>query len=644
MTNASRQKSYRHHRGSAHRKIDSEHSPKRQPGLRQQAREASGCSQLLAADIAALREDLSRIQGHVKELGTDKSKDTEDIHELSKVALTKIASACYTLSAESIQDVDLMSKVVFSLFSRDLIKVPVSSSPQQDTIELLCQFFISAYKYEQSKENVDADSNLSGTGTITSPSPVDDPDRVKVDILRALSAVLFENGFRLKNSLEDLLEIIVAVGKDTRRQEQSELRRMALNCMANLVCKTGHLLSTYHEQMYELLLANLTITSQFDPSSASGVSSTSRRRDRGSDRKLISSALRALHFLLQEDKRMSTRSLAPFINIVCRFMFYTSENLTMQSTSVSSSTSVFNAGVIQRSVYSSPSTNMVSLVKSAGVGSSNISPSQQHSLDISEPSSFISYRNMQSSDSEYSDSELGAHLSHRRQHDGKVRLNALLCLQALARGAPKQLQPHWPKFLTSSNAAPMMAGTHKAPSLIGLISTDPIFNVRSAACAVLGSILENSKQYLAMAEEERNTAGLSGLAIRNQTGLLALSERIGIMVRELHIGIATAMNALDKLVVEHGVIIPMIKCCSSIVANCSYEKMRPGLALLVWRSIERFMDSNDCDAFFPLGSVEQFVCNSRHTAAYSVILNSITQCQCQYQCYSGATLKTFMLG
>ncbi|KAF9995871.1 HEAT repeat-containing protein 6 [Entomortierella chlamydospora] len=402
-------------------------------------------------------------------------------------------------------------------------------------------------------------------------------ERKKVDILRALSAVLFENGSNVKDTLQDLFQIISVAGRNAGQREQSELRRMALNCMANMVHKTGALFSDLHDGMYEILLSNLVLTPQYDANPLAGATSATHRKDRGSERKLISSALRALHFLLQEDKNITTRSIPPLMNVICRFMFFTSENWVSQP-AMTATSSAPNIGVIQRSSYSIPA-SIISYSKATGIGSS------LQMLDNSE-SSLSSYRGMQSSDSEYSDSESGIHLAQTRQHDGKVRLNALLCLQALSRAAPKQLQPHWPKFLTSSSSAPMTAGTYKAPSLIGLIGSDPIYNVRSAACVVLGNILENSKQYLAMAEE--NTS-LSGAKI--QTGLLALSERVGLMMRELHVSFALSMDKVDSSV-DQVIVAQMIRCCSLIVANCSYEKMRPGLPLLVYRSIEKFLDSN----------------------------------------------------
>ncbi|KAF9347375.1 HEAT repeat-containing protein 6 [Mortierella sp. AD094] len=578
MSNASRQRHYRHHRGApAHHGVETGDASRRQLGSRQ-PRQApplgtSDCLPLAPKDSASLKEDLIRILDRVKELESDKTRESVNTENLSQIAQEKLALASHALSTEP-EDIDLMSKAVFALFNQDLVKVPANSAPSGNLVESLCRFFITAYNTEELQGSRTVETFPSTVGTNSTSV---EAERKKVDILRALSAVLFENGSSVKGTLQDLFQIITVAGGNTGQHEQSELRRMAINCMANMVHKTGALFSGLHDRMYEILLSNLVLTPHYEASPLAGATNATRRKDRGSERKLISSALRALHFLLQEDKNISTRSIPPLMNVICRFMFFTSENWVSQPATTTTS-STLNIGVIQRSSYSTPA-SIISYSKTTGIGSS------LQMLDSSE-SSLSSHRGMQSSDSEYSDSESGIHLAQRRQHDGKVRLNALLCLQALARAAPKQLQPHWPKFLTSSSSAPMAAGTYKAPSLIGLIGSDPIYNVRSAACVVLGNILENSKQYLAMAEE--NTS-LSGAKI--QTGLLALSERVGLMMRELHVSFALAMDKVDSSV-DQVIVAQMIKCCSLIVANCSYEKMRPGLPLLVFRSIEKFLDSN----------------------------------------------------
>lgn len=61
---------------------------------------------------------------------------------------------------------------------------------------------------------------------------------------------------------------------------------MALNCLANLVHKTGPLYSTYHDRIYDLLLSNLMSTSYYEVGTTVSLSSTVRRKDRASERKV----------------------------------------------------------------------------------------------------------------------------------------------------------------------------------------------------------------------------------------------------------------------------------------------------------------------------------------------------------------------
>ncbi|KAI8361925.1 armadillo-type protein [Mortierella sp. GBAus27b] len=541
MAQAPRQRNYRHHRGtSAQRRHDSDDSSRRNPSLRQR-RDTSpdpgiDPSPCRSKDAASLRDDLVQVLAKVKEYGSDRTKDAGKDQGFSQ-ACTPSSNSCNSVLADEpkgyvlmIKDVDLMSKVAFAVFNQDLIKVSkldmhtqglvlqrstsnpseqlqndnkaaTLSPPTKHIVDTLSGFFIAAFKHGSSGSQ---DGTEPSSSAMSSNASVESVGHLRVDILRALSAVLFENG---SQSLQDLFQLIATVCGKPRTHEHSELRRMALNCLANLVHKTGSLFSALHDKMYDIILMNLTTTTRFEGLPAG----TARRKDRGSERK--------------EDKSLSTRLTPPLMNVICKFMFFTSENAGAQSVS-SASPGAFTFGVIQRSSYSLP----VPFAKSAGV-----SGNSPHLLDSSDGSS-ITYPSMQSSDSEYSDSDSGVFQAQRRQHDGKVRLNALLCLQALARAAPKQLQPHWPKFLTNSASAPMISGTYKAPSLVGLIGADPISNVRSAACVVLGNIMDSSKQYLAMAEE--NTHHYGG---KNYTGSLALSERVGVMTRELHESIALTM-------------------------------------------------------------------------------------------------------
>ncbi|KAG0371907.1 HEAT repeat-containing protein 6 [Mortierella sp. AD032] len=558
MANASRQRHYRHHRGSGQaRRTDGEDTPARAPAPRLKEAVAPVAGDCLSSqDQQDLREDLVKILDRAKGSRADIAKDATESQEFSKLTQERLALACLGMSSTTQGDVELMAKVVFTLFNNELVKAFKSFAPQNNI--------------------ADTALSISNT-TITQGDAI---QREQVDILRALSVVLFENGVLVKDAFTDLIDILLRTSISPRRQEQSELRRMALNCLANLMHKTGSLYSTYHDKIYDIVLSNLTTTSYYEVGTMASLSSTIRRKDRASERKLISSALRALHFLLQEDKSLSTRSMPPLMDVICRFMFFTSDSTT-GNLALAPTSNAFSIGVIKRPSYTAPTSTA-----SVSISTGTLGNSSQPIDGYCDPA-LSARRSIQSSDSEYSDSETGIHQAQRMQHDGKVRLNALLCLQALARAVPKQLQPHWSKFLTTSTSPPTALGAYKAPSLLSLMGSDPIPTVRTAACIVLGNILESSKQYLAMAEEKSQLSGL-----KSHAGILTLSEKVGLMTRDLHVGVATAMTKIDGSV-EQAVVIQMIKCCAAIVANCTYEKMRPGLALIIFNSIKRFLDPDE---------------------------------------------------
>ncbi|KAF9414583.1 HEAT repeat-containing protein 6 [Podila epigama] len=528
-----------------------------------------------------LRQALIQIREQAKAYGA-KRKDTEETDTKSRDgtiteagdffrnAQEKLSLAIKHLSSQESEDINLLSAVVFSIFSVDMPKSSSSSSPPlststyQSLVQSICSFFISAYRHHES---------------IVDSSLVDISKKGKMDILRALSALLFENGAVVKEHFPDLFRIIIGasgISEHQPRSESREVHRMALNCLANLVHKTASLYAASHEKMYEILYQSFTSAGETDVGSMGTQSSIVRRKDKAAERKLVSSALRALHFLLQEDKQLSTRSITPIMDVICRFMFYTSEHGSIPP-NMTTTSSTLSVGILKRQSYNQPS-NMMLATKT-----SNLLGPQSSTTDM-----FMDL-SIQSSDSEYSDTESGIHHVQRRQHDGKVRLNALLCLQTLARTASKPLQPHWPKFLITSNTQPTLYfGSHKTPSLVHMIGSDPIPSVRSAACVVLSNIMEGSKQYLAMAEEK--VTSHSGL--RSQTGVMTLSERIGLLTRELHAGLIGAIHATHEGM-EPSVVIPVIKCCSSVVSNCSYDRMKPGLSISLYEAIKPFLTHSD---------------------------------------------------
>ncbi|KAG0300777.1 HEAT repeat-containing protein 6 [Linnemannia gamsii] len=564
MANASRQRHYRHHRGSGQaRRADSEDTSARAPGLRQKEYIAPVAGDCLSSQGRhSLRQGLIAILDRAKEGRLELAKDTSDSQEFSKSAQEKLALACVGMSSNTQEDAELMSKVVFTLFNSELVKLPPASSSSFNLVEALCVYFTKVFN-SFDPQGYNTHNSTQGTSCATSPQ-AETIQRNQVDILRALSAVLFENGALVKDAFADLINILLGTCSSPRRQERSELRRMALNCLANLVHKTGSLYSTYHDRIYDILLSNLTTTSYYEVGTMASLSSTVRRKDRASERKLRTSSSP-----LSATGRQNT------------FNAFYAATRGSGHLAVAPSSTAFSVGIIKRTSYAAPASTPPVSISTGTLGGS------AQPADVYGDSALSVRRSIQSSDSEYSDSETGVHLAQRMQHDGKVRLNALLCLQAIARAVPKQLQPHWPKFLTTSTSPPTALATHKAPSLLSLMGSDPIPTVRTAACIVLGNILESSKQYLAMAEEKSQLSGP-----KSHAGILTLSEKVGSMTRELHVGVAAAMNSVDSNV-EQTVVIQMIKCGTSVVANCTYEKMRRGLTLMIFNSIKRFLHSEE---------------------------------------------------
>lgn len=117
-----------------------------------------------------------------------------------------------------------------------------------------------------------------------------------------------------------------------------------------------------------------------------------------------------------------------------------------------------------------------------------------------------------SSESELSDSNNTnqTELSPRRQRDNvKFRINALLCLSAIAHTSPKALYPQWHKFLpdtfsiflANNESSPFLKSDNQPLSLFTILLYDPVVNVRTAVCSTLISMLDGSKPYLSLALE-----------------------------------------------------------------------------------------------------------------------------------------------
>jgi hypothetical protein len=222
----------------------------------------------------------------------------------------------------------------------------------------------------------------------------------KVDLLRALGALVFENAANTQRSATRLSATLLLLAD--RSTKPLEVRRMAINCIGNTCAGGGTKLSSLYKDFYACLLGNLCIIDH----TAQGtimVASIFLDFTDTAVRKVASSTLRSLQFLLCQDKSLVTNPLCDIIEIIRTFIFM---SVSIQSYStVSASTQYTRRNRLSQ-------------------------PASQYQFSWRTP---INKQSSTSSESELSDSTSLNELSPRRQRDNaKIRINALLCLSAIA--------------------------------------------------------------------------------------------------------------------------------------------------------------------------------------------------------------------
>ncbi|KAI9031529.1 hypothetical protein CLU79DRAFT_694010 [Phycomyces nitens] len=303
-----------------------------------------------------------------------------------------------------------------------------------------------------------------------------DVPELRVDLLRALSSLVFENSSNVSRFYPRLATNLLALAN--RSIKPLEVRRMAINCIGNTCAGAGPKLQASYKDYYEVLLSNLCVVDHTSRGTIMVASSSLDFTDPGV-RKIASSTLRALQFLLSQDKTLVANPLCDMIDIVYNFVF------------IHVSVQAYNFITPKPSVQSTRT---------------------QFSW---RPSMLSRTAAALSSDSELSDSDSPNSLRKQRD-DAKIRINALLCLSAIAKTSPRALYPNWHKFVpdsmtiffnnnefgsNSQRLSPTLRSDNQPFSLFTLIIYDPTVTVRIAACNALIAMLEGSKQYLSIASE-----------------------------------------------------------------------------------------------------------------------------------------------
>ncbi|KNC98329.1 uncharacterized protein SPPG_09399 [Spizellomyces punctatus DAOM BR117] len=363
----------------------------------------------------------------------------------------------------------LFTDLLFQLFSKQKISLPTLDI-QQEVIGQCVDFLLSALK----------STGIPGTSRI-------DGD-LRLNVLRTLGTVLFENGAACFKSHSALLNALTPLASEGSTDDDPEVRRMALTCLGNLCVKTGTKGANLQKEVYNILMRNL-------------VGDVSEENTS----KVVSSALRGLQLLINENKTLVQDSAPTLLSFLQQY------GLALPTNS-----------------HSFTTTASAKLIKKP-------------------PRSLMTIP----SDSEFSDGEIG--LPRNRLRDSRLQLNAILCLQALAKAQAKLVYPYWFRFLPDPVEGP------SAPSLISVMRDSESPKVRHAACAALMAFLEGSKQYLSVAEDSTI-----------KTAFTSLSQKLAEQLREIHQGLLKAVKEETQPLL----LTQELKCLGVLIKNCTYDRLR----------------------------------------------------------------------
>ncbi|XP_041054234.1 HEAT repeat-containing protein 6 isoform X1 [Carcharodon carcharias] len=438
-----------------------------------------------------------------------------------------------------------------------------------------------------------------------------------VEILQAVAALVYGNGPRCQKFLPDLLGkkgILLQLSAPT--QPDVDLRRAAVYCMANLCL--GIPGQPYLEEQYKTVSLQTFLVVMRNPKSP--------EVDDVTVCKLLQNALKGIHSILNAGRINLTQTdqLGTLLAVLKTYMFYGFPGVNIEVPAVlypaplpqyegSSPTKEPTGGATNSSKQvghkkkKSRSKNKKEQsedqhedwretaqpeplhgVESGGQreGDSTFSLLQEpknysdktvSSLDGKDSShSFCpSWKKINSSDSEYSDTEGGIQ-SKLRSLQAKVRQGALACFLSTIKSIEKKvLYGYWSSFIADAPGI----GSPQAVSLMTIALKDPSPKVRAGALQVLSAILEGSKQFLSVAEDTND----------HRRAFTPFSATLASSIRELHRCLLIALVAESS----PQTLTQIIKCLANLVTNVPYNRLKPGLLTRVWNQIKPYNRRKD---------------------------------------------------
>ncbi|XP_051848421.1 HEAT repeat-containing protein 6 isoform X1 [Antechinus flavipes] len=438
-----------------------------------------------------------------------------------------------------------------------------------------------------------------------------------MEILQALSALVYYNGPKCQKYLPDLLgETGILMKLSDPSQSDPDLRRAAVHCMANICLSVPgqpYLDEPYRNVCFQTFLTIL------QSSKVSGMDDITFCM-------LLQNALKGLQSLLNGGKMKLTQTeqLGSLLAVLKKYMFHGLPGLNIEMPAVLYPAPLpqydGRSPLKQEPMEINPSKPIASKRKKAkgkqkkghqgeelkeangeiGAGAASAlgkltlhEGSTVGSAYLSAPSggsegsspaardrasSYLSsspWKRISSSESDYSDAEGGLQ-SKMRSYQAKVRQGALACFLSTIKSIEKKvLYGYWSAFVPDTPGI----GSPQSVSLMTISLKDPSPKTRACALQVLSAILDGSKQFLSVAEDTSD----------HRRAFTPFSVTIASSIRELHRCLLLALVAESS----SQTLTQIIKCLANLVSNAPYNRLKPNLLTKVWNQIKPYIRHKD---------------------------------------------------
>lgn len=411
------------------------------------------------------------------------------------------------------------------------------------------------------------------------------------DLLRALAAVLYERGGKVRRLHESLLGEHDGALVLLSESADEDLLKGVLHCMENISLKTASF--PYLDEKYVLTCLEIFHKVLYDIPSLT--------MDMMAKCRILCHTLRGLHNVVLATRFVPTDNLGPLLSGVWAYVFHGLPNypLTIPVSLYPIPMNQYNLSQANtRTAKSESATGQLKKKKKkvlmrkagtkyddddteVGMGKGDEMSSMDDPLLCNLVNNQINGLGrrfqMSSSESELSDGD-GSYLTGKqRSAYTKVRQAALGCLYAIIKFTDRKvIFGYWMSFVPD---LPVAANTQQVRSLLTIIIRDPSPKCRLGALGALSALLEGTRSYLAAAEYSDQV----------RTAFTPFSLVLGSTLKELHRSLLLAVVSENYPLT----LTQLVKCLSTLVANSPYHRLKPGMLTRVVKQLRHLVTHRD---------------------------------------------------